>query len=96
MLVVEMSSTGPEILWRIEEPERKECLVVRLREGMGAEIEGLLLGFLVVNARARDMVLVFLKSNILCDDGVCSPGTCDMVFVSFEDRGSLLTKDAII
>jgi len=94
MLVVEMSSTGPEILWRIE-PEGKECLVVRLRVGMGAEIEGLL-AFLVVNARARDMGLVFLKSNILCDDGVCSLATCDMVFVSFGDRGSLLTKDPII
>lgn len=35
MLVVEMSSMGPEILLRMV-PAEKECLVVRLREGTGA------------------------------------------------------------
>jgi len=52
--VVETSSTGAEILCLIV-PDGKECLVVKLREGSGAEICGGF-AFLVVKARARDMI----------------------------------------
>lgn len=55
--MVERSSTGPEILLRIE-PERNDFLVVKLREGMASEIWGLD-AFFVVNARERDMVAGF-------------------------------------
>jgi len=59
MFVVETSSTGPEILCLIV-PEGKECLVVKLRWGRGAEIWGGF-AFFVVNARTRDMVNYFQK-----------------------------------
>jgi hypothetical protein len=55
MFVVEMSSTGADILLRIV-PDGNDCLVVRLRVGMGVEV-WLLGPFLVVNARERVIVV---------------------------------------
>ena len=55
MLVVEMSSTGAEILLRIV-PKRKDCFVVKLRSGNGPDISALLGVLLVVKARLSDIL----------------------------------------
>jgi hypothetical protein len=62
MLVVEMSSTGAEILCRIV--PLKDCLVVRLRWGIDSEMEEFLLAplFRVVKALERDIAVL-----VCCD-----------------------------
>ena len=61
MFVVEMSSMGAEILLRIV-PAEKECLVVRLREGMGAvfcDLDPLRV------VKARERAIVGMRGGVL-------------------------------
>lgn len=59
MFVVERSSTGAEILYRIV-PDAKECLVVRLlwgRAGVPASTDGFLARLVVKALDSEDMIV---------------------------------------